>query len=58
MPGQPWQATRALGNRLRHEYDAIREERLWAIVQIDLPRLCGACEDTLRQLRGRRASDD
>jgi uncharacterized protein with HEPN domain len=24
VPGQPW----ALGNRLRHEYDAIREHRL------------------------------
>jgi uncharacterized protein with HEPN domain len=29
VPGQPWQEIRALGNRLRHEYDAIREDRLW-----------------------------
>lgn len=26
VPGQPWQEIRALGNRLRHEYDAIRED--------------------------------
>ncbi len=43
VPGQPWQEIRALGNRLRHEYDAIREDRLWDIVQIDLPPLCAAC---------------
>ena len=28
MPGQPWQKIRAFGNRLRHEYDDIREDRL------------------------------
>jgi uncharacterized protein with HEPN domain len=51
VPGQPWAQIRALGNRLRHEYDAIREDRLWDIVQIDLPPLCAACELALRQLR-------
>jgi len=51
VPGQPWQEIRALGNRLRHEYDAIREDRLWDIVEVDLPPLCAACEDALRRLR-------
>lgn len=51
MPEQPWRKIRALGNRLRHEYDAIREDRIWDIVQIDLPALCSACEDALRRLR-------
>jgi uncharacterized protein with HEPN domain len=51
MPGQPWKEIRALGNRLRHEYDAIREDRLWDIVQVDLPPLCTACEDALQRLR-------
>jgi uncharacterized protein with HEPN domain len=51
MPDQPWHKIRALGNRLRHEYDAIREDRLWDIVQIDLPALRAACEDALRRLR-------
>jgi len=56
VPGQPWQKIRALGNRLRHEYDVIREDRiredrLWDIVQNDLPALCAACEEALRRLR-------
>ena len=49
VPGQPWQEIRALGNRLRHEYDVIREDRLWDIVQVDLPPLRAACEDALRR---------
>jgi uncharacterized protein with HEPN domain len=52
--GQPWQEIRALGNRLRHEYDAIREDRLWDIVQTDLPPLRTECEDALRKLRARQ----
>jgi uncharacterized protein with HEPN domain len=51
MPEQPWHKVTALGNRLRHEYDAIRGDRLWDIVQTDLPALCAACEDALRRLR-------
>jgi uncharacterized protein with HEPN domain len=51
VPGQPWREIRALGNRLRHEYDAIREDRLWDIVQVDLPPLRAACEDAVRRLR-------
>ena len=51
MPDQPWRTIRALGNRLRHEYDAIREDRLWDIVQVNLPSLRAACENALRKLR-------
>ena len=51
MPGQPWQKIRAFGNRLRHEYDDIRQDRLWDIVQNDLPALCTACEAALQRLR-------
>ena len=50
MPGQPWHKVRALGNRLRHEYDAIREDRLGDVVQTDLPALRAACEEALRRL--------
>jgi uncharacterized protein with HEPN domain len=42
---------RALGNRLRHDYDDISQDRLWDIVQTDLPSLSAACEDALRRLR-------
>lgn len=53
VPAQPWEKIRALGNRLRHDYDAIRQDRLWDIVQDDLPSLCAACKDALRRLRER-----
>ena len=53
LPGQPWKAIRAFGNRLRHQYDLIREDLLWEIVQRDVPALCTACEDALRRLRER-----
>lgn len=49
MPDQPWQKIRAFGNRLRHEYDTIREDRLFQIVANDLPSLCVACETALRE---------
>ena len=51
MPDQPWRDIRALGNRLRHDYDDISHDRLWEIVQDDLPSLCAACEESLRRLR-------
>jgi uncharacterized protein with HEPN domain len=51
IPDQPWRDMRALGNRLRHEYDDISQDRLWDIVQNDLPSLSVACEDALRRLR-------
>ena len=52
VPGQPWKEIRALGNRLRREYEAILEDRLWDIVQVDLPPLCAACEEALQQRAG------
>src|SRR5215469_3868800 len=35
-PGQPWGDIRGLGNRLRHEYDAIDRHQIWRIVKDDL----------------------
>lgn len=52
MPNQPWRQIRSLGNRLRHEYDDIRPDRLWDIIQTDLPSLCADCEAALRHIRG------
>lgn len=49
-PEQPWQQIRALGNRIRHEYDRLRVERLWEIVKDDLPSLQKACELALKKL--------
>ena len=39
VPGQPWDKIRGLGNLLRHEYDIIRRDDLWAIVNRDLRSL-------------------
>lgn len=49
MPDQPWQKIRSFGNVLRHEYDAIREDRLFDIVKTDLPSLCAAVEQALHR---------
>jgi uncharacterized protein with HEPN domain len=51
IPDQPWRDIRALGNRLRHDYDDISQDRLWDIVRNGLPSLCAACEVALRRLR-------
>jgi uncharacterized protein with HEPN domain len=49
MPDQPWQKIRAFGNVLRHEYDEIREDRLFEIVKSDLPGLHAAAVEALRR---------
>ena len=51
MPAQPWQEIRSLGNRLRHEYDRIREDRLWDIVRNDIEALEAACVEALQRLK-------
>lgn len=52
VPEQPWQKIRALGNRLRHEYDDIPAYRLWDIAQADLPALREACQRAIVRLAG------
>ena len=54
LPDQPWNKIRALGNRLRHEYEGIEPDRLWDIIQNDLFPLCAACEVALSSLRSGR----
>lgn len=50
-PGVPWPEIRALGNFLRHEYDRIESERLWLVVERDLPPLKQAVLTALGKLR-------
>ena len=52
-PDQPWPQIKALGNRLRHEYDGLRVERLWEIVARDLPSLEADCGRALERLQDR-----
>ncbi|MEO5952833.1 MAG: HepT-like ribonuclease domain-containing protein [Chloroflexia bacterium] len=51
VPDQPWRDIRALGNRLRHEYDDISQTHLWEIIQHDLPSLIADCERALQNMR-------
>lgn len=53
LPGQPWRRIRGFGNRLRHNYDGIEEDRLFEIVRTGLPSLCAAAEDALRKLNSK-----
>ncbi len=57
-PEQPWQQIRSLGNRIRHEYDRLRAERLWEIVKDDLPSLRAACELALEKIRDREPTEN
>lgn len=41
-PEIPWRAVADLGNVLRHAYDQVLEERIWRIVEKDLPALKNA----------------
>jgi uncharacterized protein with HEPN domain len=45
MPDQPWRKIRSFGNVLRHEYDAIREDRLFEIVRLNIPSLLAASSE-------------
>ncbi len=49
MGDQPWHEIRGFGNILRHEYDRIREDRLFDIVRNDVPNLCAAAKLALER---------
>lgn len=50
LPGQPWHKIKAFGNVLRHEYGDIVRDRLWDVVQNDVPPLVETCKATLRTM--------
>ena len=41
-PGQPWRDIRGIGNWLRHGYERVDVETIWATVRGDLPSLKAA----------------
>jgi uncharacterized protein with HEPN domain len=51
MPGQPSNAIRGMGNRLRHAYDNIDMTLVWETIQDDLPRLKADAESARAMLR-------
>ena len=52
-PGIPWPKLRGLGNFLRHEYDRIEGDRLWFMIERDIPSLKAAVEAAFSSLRDR-----
>jgi uncharacterized protein with HEPN domain len=54
-PDQPWPDVRAVGNVLRHEYDAVNPAVVWHIVVNDLERLKQAVEKAIAILREKDA---
>jgi uncharacterized protein with HEPN domain len=48
---QPWQAIRALGNVLRHQYDDVDPAAIWRIGRDGLPSLKQAIERALARFR-------
>jgi uncharacterized protein with HEPN domain len=57
-PNQPWAKIRGLGNLLRHEYDIIRRDDLWAIVHDDLSSLRADCVEAIEALERRGDQPD
>lgn len=48
-PGVPWSQIVGLRNRISHGYDEIDRDRVWEIVQADLPPLAAQLEQMLKQ---------
>ncbi|MFW6024262.1 MAG: DUF86 domain-containing protein [Dichotomicrobium sp.] len=47
-----WPKIRSLGNRLRHEYEAIAVDEIWRIAVQDVPALEAACREKLGETNG------
>ncbi len=45
---EPWQDIYNLGNRLRHAYFGIDQERIWLVAKQDLPSLKNTCQNLLK----------
>ena len=54
MPGQPWADIRGMGNRLRHAYDRISIDVIWATVHQRLPPLQADARQALLHLAAER----
>jgi uncharacterized protein with HEPN domain len=52
LPGQPVGEIRGMGNQLRHAYDRLSLELIWATVDLRVPELAGAARQALTKLDG------
>jgi uncharacterized protein with HEPN domain len=57
-PEQPWADVRAVGNVLRHDYDAVDPAVIWQIIEEDLVPLSRAVEKAIAILGGAGESPD
>ena len=51
----PWKEARGIGNILRHKYDEIVDDLIWASIETDIPRLC---ESALKEIARLKSSAD
>lgn len=51
----PWKEARGIGNILRHKYDEIVDDLIWASIATDIPRLC---ESALKEIHRLKSSAD
>jgi uncharacterized protein with HEPN domain len=49
-PDQPWHKIRGTGNWIRHQYERIDLDGIWATLQDDLPALKASVQRALRPL--------
>ena len=50
-PEVDWRSIRGMGNRLRHGYDFINDEKVWSTIQFDLPPLQDAVTAALLRMQ-------
>lgn len=47
----PWRQIRALRNIYAHAYEAVDDERVWEIVNSDIPKLQSFCEEQVNAVK-------
>jgi uncharacterized protein with HEPN domain len=52
-PDIPWRKVAGIGNVLRHDYESIAAQVMWALVRDDLPLLDQVCREELAAAKAR-----
>src|SRR5439155_22967481 len=50
-PDTPWKNARGIGNILRHKYDQVTEDLIWASIRGDIPRLRKSALQEIERLK-------
>lgn len=54
LPGHPWGDIRGTGNRLRHAYDRVEINVIWAAARHEVPALAADARRALARLKAER----